>query len=196
MTAPSPPRRNNANSARRYSSAAAAPTRGRPRPQSAARAAAASGSGANGPARRQPPARSTRGYARAHVGGLTITTRAALLGLALCAVVLTLAYPAREYLAQHRQINQLASQVAKDRADLASLKAAGLRDSDPRYVEAQARQRLHMLRPGDLVYQVPVVLPKSAGKQQVGSIRTPVLPGRAAQPWYSQLYRSTVVAGK
>ena len=196
MTAPHPSRRTNSHSARRYASPAAAPTRGRPRPQSAARATAASGSGAKGPARRQPPERSARGYARAHVGGLTLTTRAALLGLALCAVVLTLAYPAREYLAQHRQINQLASAVAKDRADLASLKAAALRDSDPRYVEAQARLRLHMQRPGDLVFQLPPAIPKAAGKQKAGSVHTPVLPGRAAQPWYSQLYRSTVESGK
>jgi cell division protein FtsB len=142
------------------------------------------------------PARSVRGYARAHVGGLTLTTRAALLGLALCAVVLTLAYPAREYLAQHRQINQLAQQVARDKANVTALKAAGLRDADPTYIENQARQRLHLQRPGDLVFQLPPAAPTKAGKQTAGAVRTPVLPGRGTQPWYSQLYRSTVESGK
>jgi cell division protein FtsB len=142
------------------------------------------------------PARSVRGYARAHVGGLTLTTRAALLGLALCAVVLTLAYPAREYLAQHRQINQLAQQVARDEANVTALQAAGRRDADPAYIADQARLRLHMQLPGDLVYQLPPPPPAKVTKQTAGAVHTPVLPGRRTQPWYSQLYRSTVESGK
>ncbi len=137
-----------------------------------------------------------RPSARLQPGGLTLTTRAALLALALCAVVLTLAYPAREYLAQHRQINQLQAQVTQDRADLAALKSAGVKATDPVYIEQQARLRLHMQRPGDQVFQLPPPIVKPAGKQTAGSVHTPVLPGRSSQPWYSQLYRSTVEAGK
>ena len=109
--------------------------------------------------------------------GLTFTTRAALLALVLCAVVLTLAYPAREYLAQHRQISDLTTQVANDKATLAGLKAAGTRATDPAYVKEQARERLHMIMPGDVVYQLPPPLPVKVGKQVAGSVHTPELPG-------------------
>jgi cell division protein FtsB len=125
-----------------------------------------------------------------------LTTRAALLGLALCAVVLTLAYPLREYLSEHRQINQLAAQVSQDKATVAAMRQSGRQDSDPAYIEQQARIRLHMKRPGDLVFQLPAPLPARITKQKAGAVRTPVLPGHATQPWYSQLYSSTVVAGK
>jgi cell division protein FtsB len=193
VTAPSPPRRSNAQTSRRYASPAAVPTRGRPRPTSAARSTAA---GARRAAPSAPPARSVRGYARAHGGGLTLTTRAALLGLALCAVVLTLAYPLREYLSEHRQINQLAAQVSRDKATVTAMRQSGREDTDPVYIEQQARIRLHMKRPGDLVFQLPAPLPAQITKQKAGAVHTPILPGHSAQPWYSQLYRSTVESGK
>ena len=182
MTAPSPPRRSSTSAGRRYASPAARST--------------AAGAAAGRGARPVSPDRTLRGYARVHAGNLTLTTRAALLALALCAVVLTLAYPLREYLAQHRQINQLAAQVSKDRASVAALRLAGHRDADPAYIEEQARTRLHMRRPGDLVFQLRPPPPVKVGKQQAGAVRTPVLPGRSAQAWYSQLYRSTVESGK
>ncbi len=170
------------------------PTRGRPRPTSAARSIAAKG---RAPSRTAAPvARSVRDYARAHAGGLTLTTRAALLGLALCAVVLTLVYPLREYLSQHRQVNALAAQVAKDRASVADMKKSGRQDADPAYIEQQARTRLHMQRPGDQVFQLPPPPPAKVTKQQAGAVTTPVLPGHTAQPWYTQLYRSTVESAK
>lgn len=175
-----------------------APTRGRPsgtgttaRNRTSARAAG----GTRGAARRLPE-RTARGYALLQARGLTFTTRAALLALVLCAVVLTLAYPAREYLAQHRQISQLATQVANDKASLAAMKVAGTEATNPAYVERQARLRLHMMRYGDQVFQLPPPLPVKAGKQTAGSVQTPELPGRSSQPWYSQLYRSTVESGK
>jgi cell division protein FtsB len=174
------------------------PTRGRPRGTgtTARNGTSARGAGGAKGAARRLPERTARGYALLQARGLTFTTRAALLALVLCAVVLTLAYPAREYLAQHRSINQLATQVANDKAHLAELKVAGTSANDPTYVEQQARVRLHMQRWGDQVYQLPPPLPVKAGKQTVGSVRTPVLPGRSSQPWYSQLYRSTIESGK
>jgi cell division protein FtsB len=166
-----------------------APTRGRPR------GTGSSVRNARGAARRLPE-RTARGYALLQARGLTFTTRAALLALVLCAVVLTLAYPAREYLAQHRQISQLATQVANDKASLAAMKTARTQANDPAYVEQQARERLHMRMPGDQVFQLAPPLPEKVGKQTAGSVRTPELPGRSTQPWYSQLYRSTVESGK
>ncbi len=194
MTAPSPQRRSGAQSTRRNASPAAVPTRGRPRPTSAARSLATKGRGETRAA--APVALSVRNYARSHAGGLTLTTRAALLGLALCAVVLTLAYPLREYLSEHRQVNQLAAQVIKDRATVAQMKRSGTQDANPAYIEQQARIRLHMQRPGDLVFQLTPLPPAKITKQRAGAVSTPVLPGHAAQPWYTQLYRSTVESAK
>jgi cell division protein FtsB len=175
-----------------------APTRGRPRGTgtTARNGTSARGAGGARGAARRLPERTARGYALLQARGLTFTTRAALLALVLCAVVLTLAYPAREYLAQHRQISTLATQVANDKASLEAMKVAGQRANDPTYVEQQARLRLHMQRWGDQVFQLPPPLPVKAGKQTVGSVRTPVLINRNTQPWYSQLYRSTVESGK
>jgi cell division protein FtsB len=175
-----------------------APTRGRPRGTGTSarnRTSARSEGGARGAARRLPE-RTARGYARLQARGLTFTTRAALLALVLCAVVLTLAYPAREYLAQHRAISDLSAQVSRDKASLAAMKVAGARASDPTYVEQQARLRLHMQRYGDQVFQLTPPPPVKLGKQTVGSVRTPVLANRSTQPWYSQLYQSTVESGK
>ena len=77
-----------------------------------------------------------------------------------------------------------------------ALRAAGRRDADPAYVEEQARERLQYKRPGDLVLQLPAPVAPKVGKQTAGAVQTPVLPGRSSQPWYSQLYRSTVESGK
>ncbi len=190
MTAPSPPRRGGASPARRYASPAAA-ARNRSR-ASAARSA----TGPRPSSRRPGPPLPSRRPPAAHGIGLTLTTRAALLGLAVCAVVLTLVYPAREYLAQHRQISQLAQQVAKTKASVQALTAAGQRDSDPVTIENEARLRLHYQRPGDKVFILTPVPPKRPGKQTAGAVHTPELPGRTTQPWYSQLYRSTIESGK
>ena len=193
MTAPAPKRRSGAQP-RRKASPAAAPTRGRPRPTSAARSFAAKNR--DGSRAAAPVARSVREYARSHAGGLTLTTRAALLGLALCAVVLTLAYPLRAYLSEHRQVNQLAAQVARDRATVAEMKKSGRQVVDPAYIEQQARIRLHYQRPGDLVFQLPAPPPAKVTRQQAGAVTTPVLPGHSTKAWYSQLYSSTVESAK
>ena len=193
MTAPTPQRRSSAQQVRRKASPAAVPTRGRPRPTSAARSIAAKNRDGS---RAAPVTRSVREYARAHAGGLTLTTRAALLGLALCAVVLTLAYPLRAYLSEHRQVNELAAQVAKDRATVAQMKKSGQQVVDPAYIEQQARLRLHYQRPGDLVFQLPAPPPAKVTKQQAGAVTTPVLPGHSTKPWYTQLYSSTVESAK
>lgn len=200
MTAPSPPRRTGSHPSRRYAPPVAAPNRSRQRSR-ATESGARSGTGGAATRRTSRPAATPgrnpeRRAALIQAGGLTLTTRAALLGLAICAVVLTLAYPAREYLSQHRQINQLAQQVAQDKQDVTALRAAGRRDVNPAYIEAQARLRLHMQRPGDLVFELPPPAVKPVGKQKAGAVHTPELPGRSSQPWYSQLYRSTVESGR
>ena len=123
-------------------------------------------------------------------GGLT--GRAAVLGLVVCALVLSLAYPARQYLAQRGAIARLAQQkaVAEDR--VAALNAQAQRLDDPAYVRAEARRRLQYVMPGDTVYVVitpdrqPAQAPKPAG------VPTPA--PDAGRPWYARLWGTVQTA--
>lgn len=87
-------------------------------------------------------------------GPTGLTTRAVLLGLVVCALVLSLAYPIKEYLGQRAQIAALEQQAREqtDRVEALQERAEQLRD--PAYVEQQARERLKYVMPGDRVYVV------------------------------------------
>ncbi|MDQ6874241.1 MAG: septum formation initiator family protein, partial [Actinomycetota bacterium] len=122
-----------------------------------------------------------------------VTTRAALLGLAVCAVVLMLAYPLREYLAQRNQISHLGAQQAQQRAQVSALEQRRRQWQDPAFVKAQARQRLQYVMPGEVGY---VVI--DPGRQRATKPARPALTvaGRTspAGPWYSQLWGSVRAA--
>ena len=131
------------------------------------------------------PTRRARGTASTRLTG-----RAALLFLVLTALALTLAWPARQYVDQRRQIASLRSQtqVTKDRVTL--LQQQVQQWSDPQYVEAQARQRLHFRLPGETAY---VVL----RPHQHGTTTPPkALTTAPTQPWYSSLWDSVEQASK
>lgn len=82
------------------------------------------------------------------------TGRAVILLCVVAALVVTLAIPVREFLAQRGEIDRLEAEVAaaQDRVD-----ALGDRVSDwqdPAYITAQARSRLHFVFPGEVGYVV------------------------------------------
>lgn len=121
-----------------------------------------------------------------------VTSRAAVLGLVVCAMVLTLAFPVRELLGQraemarlHEAQQQTNTQIDADRKELAQWQ-------DPAYVRAQATKRLQYVKPGDTAYVV-LGQPKSAADS--GDKNHAVVPRTEAKdsPWYSQLW-STVRA--
>jgi cell division protein FtsB len=108
----------------------------------------------------------------------------------LTALALTLAWPARQYVDQRRQIASLRAQtqVTKDRVTL--LQQQVQEWSDPQYVEAQARQRLHFRLPGEQAY---VVL----RPQHHGTVAAPkALTTAPTQPWYSAMWDSVEQASK
>ena len=72
----------------------------------------------------------------------------------LAALVLSLALPLREYLAQRGRIEELRTRGDATQARIDELAAAQRRWSDPAYVTAQARQRLHFVMPGEVGYVV------------------------------------------
>jgi cell division protein FtsB len=111
-----------------------------------------------------------------------LTGRAGILALALCAVMVTLAYPLQQYLAQRSQIDSLVQQNIATERQVAALQSELSKWSDPAYVAIQARARLHYVRPGETGYTVPN---PSAGAEPPG------IPTPSAPPWYDRLW-STV----
>ena len=121
-----------------------------------------------------------------------VTGRAAALAVVLCLLAISLAYPLREYLAQRGDLADYRSQVAQQEQRVADLRDQRDRWGDPAYVEAQARQRLHYVMPGETSY---VVL--EADKAPVTDGRVVPVPARAERsPWFTDLWRTVETAGK
>src|SRR3954470_455589 len=83
-----------------------------------------------------------------------LTTRAAILGLVVCALVVSAALPLREFLSQRADIRHLQQSQAAARARVTALEEQKARLNDPDYVAALARDRLHFVRPGEIAYVV------------------------------------------
>jgi cell division protein FtsB len=120
--------------------------------------------------------------AKRATGGLT--GRAAVLGLVVCALVLSLAYPAKEFLAQRGEIGRLRAEKVQAQARVAALEERKRQLSDDAYVRAQARARLHYVLPGETVY---VVVPPS-GSGTAGSAKPDVPEVSADGSWYGRLW--------
>jgi cell division protein FtsB len=115
-------------------------------------------------------------------GGLT--GRAAVLGLVVCALVLSLGYPLKQYLAQRSEIGRLEQQQRATQERVKMLEQRKQRLSDPDYVKAQARQRLHFVLPGESVYVV--VTPRQRGRAELDTAPIPTV--RRAGSWYDRLW--------
>ena len=110
-----------------------------------------------------------------------LTSRAAVLAVVICAVVLSLAYPVREYLAQRQQIDQLVAQQQTMLAQVKNLQAQQARLAEPSYIEQLARQELDMCFPGTQCYVIEGSHPLINGV-------APQRPG--PEPWYAKLWQS------
>jgi cell division protein FtsL len=110
-----------------------------------------------------------------------LTSRAAVLAVVICAIVLSLAYPVREYVAQRRVIDQLVAQQQTMQAQVKSLAAQQAKLSSPSYIEQLARQELDMCFPGKQCYIVE-------GGRPAASTAATKRPGPA--PWYAKLWQS------
>jgi cell division protein FtsB len=150
------------------------------RPDSGSRRAARAANRAQnrGPSTPEPAVRRVAG----------LTTRAAVLGLVMCALLVSAALPLREYLGQRSDIHDLQQQQAAANKRVAALEEQKARLEDPAYTAALARDRLHFVRPGETAYVViapsaPPVAPKDAE-------RAAAAPTGPEAPWYSQLWGS------
>jgi cell division protein FtsB len=114
-----------------------------------------------------------------------LTGRAALLALVLCALVVALAYPMRQYVSQRSDIADQRRQAQQAAKKVQQLREEKARWQDPDYVRAQARERLHFVLPGETGYQVAGA-PAPAG----GSAPPQGAANEAAahRPWYDNLW--------
>lgn len=123
--------------------------------------------------------------------GGNLTGRAAVLALVVCLLAISLAYPLREYLAQRSELGEYRAKVAEQRDRVEALEQARDRWQDPAYVEAQARQRLHYVMPGETAY---VVLEADVAPETDGVLR-PQLAEVQKRPWFSDLWDTVEAAG-
>lgn len=115
--------------------------------------------------------------------GITSPRRAAMLALVVCALALSVAVPLRNYVSQR---NELAA--VHERQEILADKVAELERrrallADPRHIEAQARERLRYVQPGQTPYVVQ--LPASATEPAEGGDQPPA-------PWFTRLWESIV----
>jgi cell division protein FtsB len=164
---------------------------GRPGPgaSGSSRPGAAGRRGSTRPARRRTGAASTSDSTAAEgaptrraPGGLT--GRAAVLALVVCALVLSLAYPAKEFLAQRGEIGRLQQQQREAQARVEALTQRRRQLTDPAYVKAQARARLHFVLPGETVYVV--VKPEQRAGAQPAEPTVPQVSRDGS--WYGRLW--------
>ncbi len=118
-----------------------------------------------------------------HFLGITSPRRAAMLAAVVCVLALSVAVPLRNYVGQraelaavHEQQHILADKIAELQRRRALL-------ADPQHVQAQARERLRYVRPGEAPYlvQLPPGAPAAAG---TGNAEAP------RQLWYAELWKS------
>ena len=110
-----------------------------------------------------------------------LTRRATILALAVCAVVVTVAYPFQEYLSQRSQLIAVNRQNSALTTQVAQLQTQIALWSDPGYVAIQARSQLHYVKPGEEGFTVSG---PANGDEQLG------LPTPAPSPWYDKLWGS------
>jgi len=130
-------------------------------------------------------ARVYRAATRRPVRRNKLTGRAALLALVLCALVVALAYPMRQYVAQRSDIADQRRQAREAEKKVEQLRQEKARWQDPDYVRAQAREHLHYVMPGETGYQVAGA-PSPAGDPAAEHSAA----GEAAahRPWYDNLW--------
>lgn len=112
-----------------------------------------------------------------------------MLALVVCGLMLTLAYPVREFVDQRSRIADLRQEQADQEQRVGELERQLQRWDDPAYVKAQARERLHYVMPGETAYVVlePDEAPApGSGPSEGGS----GAPDSAERAWYSRLWGS------
>jgi cell division protein FtsB len=117
--------------------------------------------------------------------GITSPRRAAMLAAVVCVLALSVAVPLRNYLGQRAELAAVYEQQQVLAGKVAELERRRALLADPYHVEAQARERLRYVRPGE----VPYVVQLPSG-QAVAPVVGTGSPAAAPELWYDQLWKS------
>lgn len=127
------------------------------------------------------------------------TVRAAVLFLVTLMGFILIMPTALQYAKQRTDNQLLAAQLAKNQANNVELENERNRWQDPKYVIAQARERLTFVFPGEVPYRV--IDPDSVVETPDVDANTPITDGAVttgltgSQPWYSTIWESVQIAG-
>ncbi len=117
--------------------------------------------------------------------GITSPRRAAMLAAVVCVLALSVAVPLRNYVSQRSELAAVHEQQLIMADKVAELERRRALLSDPRHVQAQARERLRYVRPGEAPYVVQ--LPPGPTAAAVAGTGNTVAP---RELWYGQLWKS------
>jgi cell division protein FtsB len=110
----------------------------------------------------------------------SLTSRAVVLALVLATLVIALSMPARAWFSQRSQIATLRADVEAAQQRVADLRVQTERWSDPSFVAAEARRRLHFVLPGEVGY-VTLGAPAAAAGAAANA-------AGGQGPWYASLW--------
>ena len=127
------------------------------------------------------------------------TVRAAVLLLVTLMGFILIMPTALQYGKQRTDNQLLAAELAAIQASNAELENERNRWQDPKYVIAQARERLTFVFPGETPYRV--IDPDSVVEAPAVDVNEPITDGAVttglteSQPWYSTVWESVQIAG-
>ncbi|MCX6470244.1 MAG: septum formation initiator family protein [Corynebacteriales bacterium] len=110
--------------------------------------------------------------------------RAVLLAMVVSVVALTLAVPLRTYFSQQSESDQLAGANTSLRTEVSELQSKVDEQNDPAYIQAQARDRLQFVMPGDKAVVMQFPTPPAKSDEEKRAER------RAGNAWYTNLLDS------
>ena len=117
--------------------------------------------------------------------GITSPRRVAMLATVVCVLALSVAVPLRNYVGQRSELAAVHEQQQILAGKVAELERRRALLADPQHVEAQARERLQYVRPGEAPYVVQLPPGQTAaGFAGTGSAVVP------RQLWYVELWKS------
>jgi cell division protein FtsB len=116
----------------------------------------------------------------------------AVLGVVVVLIAI-LAIPFKEWITQRARIADLESQLAWHTDRTTQLEDALARWDDPAYIEAQARSRLHFVRPGEVGY---VVLTAEEAEEPETTETRPMATAPKGGPWWSAVWTTVQQAAE
>ena len=147
------------------------------------------GLGGRGSLPRSRPLRAGGAGTAARVGGafgVTSPRRAAVLVSVVVALALSVAVPLQNYLALRGELAQVRVEQAALRDHVTELERRRALLENPDHIEAQARERLRYVRPGETPYIVQLPPPAGAITGAPVGVGAP----ESTDPWYTRLWRS------